>query len=285
MSCTQTALLAEQCEMLFPSFSALSCRFCRWTGEGNNFPGFLACHPCTAFALCNAFFPVITFPPLCPSPPPPPVSIPPPRGGTVTWPMNNKKSIGNHRRAKALKKIFSWVILELAGREWCTVPPPQGVNRRPLGGDGHGGGKVRFHGCRTKNECKHLRNGPSRCKNWCFILFRQGVCFQTHTSGANAPRRKVSEVQQCPWLYPTSGQPVMFAMPSGICVSTSTVLKECVPCISDVRPLQTPWFSKHLFTLTNPEWCISANCHLYVRFACTKGYSTIKGCPQVCMPL
>ena len=27
--------------------------------------------------------------------PPPP---PPHRGGTVTWPMNNKKSIGNHRR-------------------------------------------------------------------------------------------------------------------------------------------------------------------------------------------
>ena len=38
-----------------------------------------------------------------PSPPrvhPPPVSIPPPRGGTVTWPMNNKKSIGNHRRRR-----------------------------------------------------------------------------------------------------------------------------------------------------------------------------------------
>ena len=43
--------------------------------------------------------------------------------------MNNKKSIGNHR-PKAPKKIFSWVILELAGREWCTVPPPpQGGNR------------------------------------------------------------------------------------------------------------------------------------------------------------
>ena len=54
------------------------------------------------------------------------------------------------------KKIFSWVILELAGREWCappppplggnrhlvTVPPGVGGNRRPLGGDGHGGGKV-----------------------------------------------------------------------------------------------------------------------------------------------
>ena len=32
-------------------------------------------------------------PPPCPSPPPP-------RGGTVTWPMNNKKSIGNHRRRR-----------------------------------------------------------------------------------------------------------------------------------------------------------------------------------------
>ena len=59
---------------------------------------------------------------------------------------------------KALKKIFSWVILELAGREWCTVPPPQGGNRhlvtvppgvggnrRPLGGDGHGGGEGTKH--------------------------------------------------------------------------------------------------------------------------------------------
>ena len=54
---------------------------------------------------------------------------------------------------KAPKKIFCWVILELAGREWCTPPPPPGGNRhqvrvppgvggnrRPLGGDGHGGG-------------------------------------------------------------------------------------------------------------------------------------------------
>ena len=32
--------------------------------------------------------------------PPPPLSTPPPPkgGGTVTWPMNNEKSIGNHRR-------------------------------------------------------------------------------------------------------------------------------------------------------------------------------------------
>ena len=34
------------------------------------------------------------------STPPSPVSTPPPRGGTVTWPMNNKKSIGNHRRRR-----------------------------------------------------------------------------------------------------------------------------------------------------------------------------------------
>ena len=35
-----------------------------------------------------------------------------------------------------------WVILEFAGREWCTVspPPPQGGNRRPLGGGWTWGG-------------------------------------------------------------------------------------------------------------------------------------------------
>ena len=64
---------------------------------------------------------------LVPSPPPPP-SSPPPGEGTVTWPMNIRKSIGNH------KKIFSWVTLELAAWEWCSVPPP------PQGGDWTGGG-------------------------------------------------------------------------------------------------------------------------------------------------
>ena len=29
-----------------------------------------------------------------------PLFIPPPKGGTVIWPMNNKKSIGNHRRRR-----------------------------------------------------------------------------------------------------------------------------------------------------------------------------------------
>ena len=38
-------------------------------------------------------------------------------------------------------RIFSWVILELAGREWCTVPPPPGGepslgDGSPLGGGG-----------------------------------------------------------------------------------------------------------------------------------------------------
>ena len=57
---------------------------------------------------------------------------------------------------KALKKIFSWVVLELAGREWYTVPPPPpggepslgdgsprgGGESCTLGGAGHGGGGV-----------------------------------------------------------------------------------------------------------------------------------------------
>ena len=39
--------------------------------------------------------------------------------------MNNKKSIGNHRRQRR-KENFSWVMLELAAREWCSPPPPPG---------------------------------------------------------------------------------------------------------------------------------------------------------------
>ena len=35
---------------------------------------------------------------------------------------------------KALKKIFGWVILELAGREWCMVPPPPRGGEPSLGG-------------------------------------------------------------------------------------------------------------------------------------------------------
>ena len=43
-------------------------------------------------------------PPEYPAPPvqPPPPSIPP-RGGGVTWPMNNKKSMGNRRRQRKIR--------------------------------------------------------------------------------------------------------------------------------------------------------------------------------------
>ena len=57
--------------------------------------------------------------------------------------MNNKKSIGNHR-------LLLQAVLELAAREWCSVPPcprggppPPGVGPSPLGGGGldkRGGG-------------------------------------------------------------------------------------------------------------------------------------------------
>ena len=86
---------------------------------------------------------------------PPPVSIPPPQGGNRHLAHEQQEINRKSQAPKALKKIFGWVILELAGREWCTVPPPQGGNRhlvtvppgsggnrRPLGGDGHGGGMV-----------------------------------------------------------------------------------------------------------------------------------------------
>ena len=65
--------------------------------------------------------------------------------------------------------VFSWVILELAGREWCTVPPPpQGGNRHlvtvppgnrvPWGGAGHGGSGVEQHPTQQWWEAHQLSN-------------------------------------------------------------------------------------------------------------------------------
>ena len=85
---------------------------------------------------------------------PPSVSTPPPQGGNRHLAHERLEINRKSQAPKAPKKIFSWVLLELAGREWCTVPPPQGGNRHLVtvppgvggnrvpwgGGAGHGGG-------------------------------------------------------------------------------------------------------------------------------------------------
>ena len=74
------------------------------------------------------------------SPPPPPAPLhvtplvhppPPPGGGTVTWPMNNKKSLGNHGRRRKFSVGYTRIQVTVV---WCPSPPGVGGNRRPLGG-------------------------------------------------------------------------------------------------------------------------------------------------------
>ena len=55
--------------------------------------------------------------------PPPPLSIPP-RGGGVTWPMNDKKSTGNHRRPRRrIKFLVGYTRIQVTV-VWFPSPPP-----------------------------------------------------------------------------------------------------------------------------------------------------------------
>ena len=66
------------------------------------------------------------------------------RGGTVTWPMNNRKSIGNHRRRRTtlvvntrIQVTVVWCPspLGVGGTViWCPPPPPtpQAQTPRPV---------------------------------------------------------------------------------------------------------------------------------------------------------
>ena len=68
------------------------------------------------------------------TPPPPPTFVQPPPCprplSTVTWPMNNKKSIGNHRgQRRRRKKIVGYTRIQVTV-VWCPPPPPP-----PGGGD------------------------------------------------------------------------------------------------------------------------------------------------------
>ena len=73
-------------------------------------------------------------PPNTKSPPPPLVQPPPcpsPPGGGVAWPMNNKKSMGNHRRRRNVSVGYTRIQMTVV---WCPSPPWLGGNRRPGGG-------------------------------------------------------------------------------------------------------------------------------------------------------
>ena len=70
--------------------------------------------------------------------PPPPFVQPPrppcpsPLQGGVTWPMNNKKSTGNHRRRRKILVGYTRIQITVV---WCPSPPPGGGgNRRPWWG-------------------------------------------------------------------------------------------------------------------------------------------------------
>ena len=69
--------------------------------------------------------------------PPPPLPIPP-GGRASTWPMNNRKSIGNHRHQRCRRKIFVGYTRIQVTVVWCPYPPGVGggENRRPLEGGG-----------------------------------------------------------------------------------------------------------------------------------------------------
>ena len=75
-----------------------------------------------------------------------PLVYPPPQGGDRHL-AHEKKEI--NRKSQASKKSFSWVILELVGREWCTVPPsPLGWGGTVAPGGGGGwtrGGEGTMH--------------------------------------------------------------------------------------------------------------------------------------------
>ena len=122
-----------------------------------------------------------------PPPPHPPCPPPPPplEGGTITWPMNNKKSTGNHRGQRRRRKIFVGYTRIQVTVVWCPSPPPpptgSGGNRHlvtvPPGvggggasslgwGGGHGGGGgtqnlCLYNCCSVSATLPHTRLCPS----------------------------------------------------------------------------------------------------------------------------
>ena len=64
--------------------------------------------------------------PPCPPPPPPFGPSTRPGGGGVTWPLNNQKSIGNHRSRRRRRKNFVGYTRIQGPVVWCPSPPGDG---------------------------------------------------------------------------------------------------------------------------------------------------------------
>ena len=173
----------------------------------------------------------------CPSPPPCPPAPPPQWGGTVTWPTNNKKSIGNH-------------------------------NRRPWGGDGHGAGgggvrnsqaedpqhstsQVSSNSCGTKHHQSLLCHG-GRHRWHCRLSCVHSANLGRKTSLARGdplqpgPLRPPTSpllcaVQQSPLLLPSSPLLPLFASGTDTCTSLflfadgSRIIRSCLNALATGR--------------------------------------------------
>ena len=78
--------------------------------------------------------------------PPPLVQPPPPQGGgTVTWPMKNRKSMGNRRHQRRRRKAFVGYTRLQVTAVWCPSPPPPTPVSSLGGGMDMGGGRALRH--------------------------------------------------------------------------------------------------------------------------------------------
>ena len=123
--------------------------------------------------------------------PPPPCPAHPPCPLGVTWPVNNKKSIGNHRRRPKILVGYAripvsvvWCPSPLGGggnRHLVTPPPPGGGNRRPW----EGGGGLGRDGYNSDMFLLVVRGGGGgsqgpemtkwRLRNSSFLLMVKGI--------------------------------------------------------------------------------------------------------------
>ena len=82
----------------------------------------------------------------------PPSCPPPSPWGTVSWPMNSKKSIANHRRRRLFFVGCTRIQVTVV---WCSSPPGGGGEPSSLGGGG--GGHKNSH---SEPPPPHLKSAP-----------------------------------------------------------------------------------------------------------------------------
>ena len=98
------------------------------------------------------------------------VRPPPGVGGTVIWPMNNKKSIGNHRRRRHRNKILVGYTRIQVTVVWCPPPPSRVGGASSLGGGGWTcgeGGKIycmRTQCAHSAQPCPGREGGRRGCR-------------------------------------------------------------------------------------------------------------------------